>query len=115
MVLALLGDLGAGKTCFVQGLTDGLEVEETVSSPTFTLVNEYSGRLPVYHMDVYRLADPVEALDLGLDEYLFGCGVTVIEWADRLSGMLPASTWTLHFSEGGASNERRIRMQEGPP
>lgn len=111
-VLALIGDLGAGKTCFVQGLAEGLQVTGPVSSPTFTLVNEYQGRLPLYHMDVYRLNDPEEALDFGLNEYLYGQGVTVIEWADRLGDLLPDSTWRLYFENGDSECQRRIRIQE---
>lgn len=111
-VLALIGDLGAGKTCFVQGLAEGLKVSGPVNSPTYTLVNEYEGRLPLYHMDVYRLNDPEEALDFGLNEYLYGRGVTVIEWADRLGDVLPATAWHLYFENGDSEFQRRIRIQE---
>lgn len=111
-VLALVGDLGAGKTCFVQGLAEGLKVTGPVSSPTYTLVNEYSGRLPLYHMDVYRLNDPEEALDFGLNEYLYGQGVTVIEWADRLGDLLPPTVWRLYFENGEHESQRRIRIEE---
>jgi len=111
-VLALIGDLGAGKTCFVQGLAEGLQVTGPVNSPTYTLVNEYEGRLPLYHMDVYRLNDPEEALDFGLNEYLYGRGVTVIEWADRLGDLLPATAWQLYFENGDSEFQRRIRIQE---
>lgn len=89
-VICLNGDLGAGKTRFVQGLARGLGINGPVTSPTFTLINEYHGRLPLYHMDVYRLDDPLEMEDLGYEEYFYGDGVTVVEWAERVDGLLPA-------------------------
>lgn len=81
----LAGDLGAGKTCFTQGLGQGLGVpaEEPVTSPSYTLMNHYQGRLPLYHFDLYRLSHPDDLEDLGFAEYLDGDGVTVVEWADR--------------------------------
>ena len=92
-VLALTGDLGAGKTQFVKGFVAAIASTAQVTSPTFTLVHEYSGgRLPVYHFDFYRLASAEELARLGLDEYLFGDGVCIIEWADRFAQVLPAST-----------------------
>ena len=104
-VLALCGELGAGKTQFVKGLTSGLGADAAVTSPTFTLIHEYSaGRLPVYHFDFYRLDDEDEALKIGLDEYLDGDGVCLIEWADKFPALLPPHTRWLHFShrEDGA-------------
>ena len=83
-VVALTGALGAGKTCFTQGLARGLGVTGRAVSPTFVLVNEYRGRLPVHHVDAYRVDSLTELLDLGLDEMFAGDGVTVIEWADKL-------------------------------
>lgn len=89
-VIALQGDLGAGKTNFVQGLARGLGVRENVNSPTFILANEYNtGRLPLYHIDAYRVENATEALGFGLDDYLNGDGVTVIEWAERVRAALP--------------------------
>lgn len=99
-VLALTGELGAGKTRFVQGLAAGLGVPRSsyVRSPSFTLMNEYSGgRFELYHFDFYRLNEQGELEDLGLDEYFFGSGVTVIEWADRFKGALPAKTKWIEF------------------
>ena len=96
-VLALIGDLGAGKTTFVQGLASGLGVAapRDVRSPTFILLSEYQGRLPLTHIDFYRLNN-VRALDmLGLEEYFNGNGVTVIEWADRFPNILPSRTLTI--------------------
>ena len=98
-VFALVGDLGAGKTLLVKGLVDGLGCEIQVTSPTFTLIHEYEGgRLPVYHFDFYRLETPAAASRLGLDEYLFGGGVCVIEWADRFRELMPANTQWISIS-----------------
>src|SRR5262249_34350591 len=82
--------LGAGKTCFVQGIVRGLGVRTGATSPTFVLVNEYRGRLPVHHVDAYRTESFTELLDLGLAELFDGDGVTVVEWADKLRPLLPA-------------------------
>ena len=98
-VLALSGDLGAGKTHFVKGLAAGLGTTSNVTSPTFTLIHEYlSGRLPLYHFDFYRLDDADEALKIGLDEYLDGDGVCVVEWGDKFPGLLPAHTQWFRFT-----------------
>ncbi|TFD93690.1 tRNA (adenosine(37)-N6)-threonylcarbamoyltransferase complex ATPase subunit type 1 TsaE [Jeotgalibacillus sp. R-1-5s-1] len=86
-VLTLEGDLGAGKTTFTKGLAKGLEITRTVNSPTFTIMKEYQGRLPLYHMDVYRVEDEFE--DLGFDEYFNGDGVCVVEWAHLIQEQLP--------------------------
>jgi len=86
-VLTLEGDLGAGKTTFTKGLARGLGITKTVNSPTFTIIKEYMGRLPLYHMDVYRVEDGFE--DLGFDEYFHGNGVTVVEWAHLIGEQLP--------------------------
>ena len=98
-VIALCGDLGAGKTQFVKGLAVGLATGAEVTSPTFTLIHEYAGgRLPVYHFDLYRLGSAAEALALGFDEYLDGGGVSVIEWADKFPDLLPARARWFRFS-----------------
>jgi len=89
-VLALIGDLGAGKTQLTKGVADGLGVRGIVNSPTFVLMNEHAGRLRLYHVDAYRLADPEEALAVGLIDDRQADGVVVVEWADRLDGWLPA-------------------------
>ncbi len=92
-VIALTGDLGAGKTHFVKGFVAGLDCSGEVTSPTFTLVHEYSGgRLPVYHFDFYRLENAQAALRLGWDDYLEGDGVCLVEWADRFRELLPEGT-----------------------
>ena len=92
LVIALVGDLGSGKTAFVQGLAKGLEVPDGyyITSPTFTLINEYPGRYPLVHVDLYRLENISDFEDIGLDEMLHGQAVIAIEWADKLSDGLPA-------------------------
>jgi tRNA threonylcarbamoyladenosine biosynthesis protein TsaE len=111
-VVALTGELGAGKTCFVQGLVRGLGVATPATSPTFVLVNEYRGRLPVHHVDVYRTQSLTELLDVGLEELLAGGGVTVVEWADRCEPLLPPRTIRVHI-EGVGEEPRRITITEG--
>lgn len=113
-VVGLTGELGAGKTCFVQGLVRGLGVTAAATSPTFVLVNEYRGRLPVHHVDVYRTQSLTELLDLGFDELLAGGGVTVVEWADRCEPVLPPRTIRVHI-EGVGDEPRRITITEGTP
>jgi tRNA threonylcarbamoyladenosine biosynthesis protein TsaE len=89
-VLALIGDLGAGKTHLVKGIATGFGIATEVTSPTFTLIHEYTGgKFPLYHIDLYRLDSPEEALKIGLDEYLDSDGVTVIEWADKFADLIP--------------------------
>jgi tRNA threonylcarbamoyladenosine biosynthesis protein TsaE len=87
-VLCLSGDLGVGKTAFVQGLAKGLGIEEYISSPTFTIVNCYSGKLPFYHFDVYRIGDSEEMYEIGYEEYVYGDGISVIEWPQLISDIL---------------------------
>jgi len=92
LVIALIGQLGTGKTRLAQGFGEGLQVpaHEVINSPTFTFINQYQGRLPLYHIDVYRLSDPTEAETLGLDDYFYNDGVCLIEWADLIEPILPA-------------------------
>ncbi len=107
-VLALKGDLGSGKTQFVKGLVAGLGSHAVVASPTFTIIHEYlGGRLPVYHFDFFRLEDRQSADRLGLDEYFFGEGVSVIEWADRFPELLPDQARWIDF-EIKSENVRAI-------
>ncbi|MTI60507.1 MAG: tRNA (adenosine(37)-N6)-threonylcarbamoyltransferase complex ATPase subunit type 1 TsaE [Firmicutes bacterium] len=87
-VILLSGDLGVGKTVFVQGIASGMEIIDDVSSPTYTLVNEYSGELPLYHMDFYRLEDEIDLLDLGFEDYLDRKGIIIIEWPELAYGFL---------------------------
>ena len=91
-VIALDGDLGAGKTHFTQGLAEGLGIEEPVNSPTFTIVQVYEeGRLPFYHFDVYRIGDIEEMDEIGFEDYVYGDGVSLIEWANLIDEILPAN------------------------
>ncbi len=108
-VFALIGDLGAGKTQFVKGFVAGLGSSAEVTSPTFVLVHEYrDGRLPVYHFDFYRLDDSDAVLRLGFDDYVFGDGVSLIEWADRYPDLIPKEAKWLSFELEG-ENARVIR------
>ena len=89
-VNTLIGDLGVGKTVFTQGVADGLGITEPVNSPTFTIVQIYEeGRMPFYHFDVYRSGDPEEMEEIGFEDYLYGKGVCLIEWADKIAEILP--------------------------
>lgn len=106
-IIALMGDLGTGKTTLTQGMARGLSVPEEyyVTSPTFTLINEYPGRLPLYHFDVYRLAGAGELEEMGYEEYFYGRGVVVIEWAEKLVDILPEGALRIHFTR--ISDEKR--------
>lgn len=110
-LVCLEGDLGSGKTCFTQGLGHGLGVREEISSPTFILANEHrGGRLRLYHLDVYRLRNPDEAIGIGLDDYLAGDGVTVIEWAEKIRAVLPTEHLWITFRHIG-EDERALQFQ----
>jgi tRNA threonylcarbamoyladenosine biosynthesis protein TsaE len=107
-VVALVGDLGAGKTQFVKGLVAGCGSAAEVTSPTFTLIHEYEGgRWPVFHFDFYRISHPSEIVNIGFDEYLTDGGVAVVEWADRFPDFLPARTRWIHL-ESRNPTERAI-------
>ena len=109
-VLALVGDLGAGKTQFVKGLARGLGSKEAVTSPTFTLLHEYrGGRLPIYHFDLYRIESLTALWAIGFDETVFGDGVSVIEWADRFGEAIPLNAHWIRF-EIASENQRRINL-----
>jgi tRNA threonylcarbamoyladenosine biosynthesis protein TsaE len=98
-VLALTGELGAGKTCLVKGIADGLGIQHAVTSPTFTIIHEYrGGRLPLAHIDLYRLETLRDAVAIGIEDYLNGPGIAVIEWAERIASLLPAQTKRIHLT-----------------
>jgi tRNA threonylcarbamoyladenosine biosynthesis protein TsaE len=107
-IILLAGVLGAGKTCLTQGLAHGLGINETTPSPTFVIMREFAGRLPLYHMDFYRL-EFNEIGDLGLDDYLYGQGVCAIEWADRGLAIMPAEHLLIEMDYLG-EKERRLRF-----
>ena len=114
-VYGFYGDLGVGKTVFVKGFAEGLGVTEDVVSPTFTIVQEYeSGRIPMYHFDVYRIDDPDELFEVGLDEYLYGDGVVLIEWAELIEALLPKNVTKVRiekdFQKG--ADYRRITVEK---
>ncbi|UCH43514.1 MAG: tRNA (adenosine(37)-N6)-threonylcarbamoyltransferase complex ATPase subunit type 1 TsaE [Dehalococcoidales bacterium] len=88
-VILLVGELGTGKTCLTQGIAWGLDIEEYALSPSFVIMRELYGRLPLYHIDLYRLDHIEESIDLGLDDYLYGRGICVVEWAEKAMGILP--------------------------
>ncbi len=98
-VIALKGDLGAGKTVFAQGVARGAEVREIVNSPSYVLMNIYRGRVELYHFDFYRLEEEDELLELGLEEYFYGDGITLVEWADKFPLILPATRLEIEITK----------------
>lgn len=113
-VVALSGDLGAGKTCFIQGLAAGLGVESPVTSPTFVMIAEHAGRLPLYHVDLYRTESLGEIRALGLGELLGGGGVTAIEWAEKAEPLLPSRTVRVRI-RGAGDEPRTVEIEGAPP
>lgn len=110
-VLCLAGDLGAGKTLLVQGLAAGLGVADQVTSPTFTILQVYeTGRVPVYHFDLYRLEHAAELGDIGFDHYVGGDGVAVIEWADKFAAAMPAERLWISLRPGPGPGDRAIAL-----
>ncbi len=106
-IIALIGDIGTGKTTFVKAIAKALGISETVSSPTFTIVREYrSGKFPLFHFDVYRLSNEDEFYDIGAEEYLYGDGITIIEWADIVEDALPLNTMIIEIKYGNNEGER---------
>jgi tRNA threonylcarbamoyladenosine biosynthesis protein TsaE len=110
-LVLLIGEMGAGKTAFAQGFAAGLGVTDPVTSPTFTLVRHYRGRIPMHHVDVYRLDSIAEVADLGLSELLDSDGVTVIEWGDAIMSVLPADHLQVALSFGPSPDERQIEFR----
>ncbi|CRH88470.1 putative nucleotide-binding protein [Chlamydia trachomatis] len=102
-VLVLSGDLGAGKTTLTKGIATGLEINQMIKSPTYTIVREYEGRLPLYHLDVYRIGDDPDSIDL--DDFLYGDGVTVIEWGELLDAAVLSDYLTVRIERSGDGRE----------
>ncbi len=96
-VIALQGPLGSGKTTLVKGIARALGINEAVTSPSFTLISEYQGSVPLYHMDLYRIDDPEEFELLGAEELMYGRGITVIEWGEKIDELLPADSVSIEF------------------
>lgn len=112
-VIAYLGDLGAGKTAFTRGLARGLGYSGRVTSPTFTIVNEYEGTLPLFHFDMYRLSDEEELFDIGWEDYLNRGGVCAIEWSERIPTALPPETITITITRHPQNDDWRQITIEG--
>ena len=111
-VITLEGDLGAGKTSFTKGLAKGLGVNRVVKSPTFTIIKEYNGRIPLYHMDVYRMEEDTE--DIGLEEYFYGEGVSVIEWPSMIPAQLPEDRMIISLLHMGETSRKITIHSTGP-
>ena len=113
-IIALVGELGAGKSVLVKGLAKGLGVEEEPNSPTFVIMNCYEGRLPLFHFDLYRVADEDELIAMGYEEFFFGEGVAAVEWADRVPGIFPEEAIEIEITipeEGESESSRDINIK----
>jgi len=109
-VFLLVGDLGTGKTCLTQGIAWGLDIKEYALSPSFVIIRELYGRLPLYHIDLYRLDRIEESMELGLDDYLYGRGVCVVEWAEKALSILPVERFLIKISYL-SDTERSFQME----
>jgi len=114
MVLALYGDLGSGKTALVRGLAAGMGLKARVTSPTFTIVNEYQGEIPLFHFDMYRLSGSEELFEIGWEDYLSRGGVLVVEWSENVEDAFDENAVRIRFARGGNENERRIEIENLP-
>ncbi|MEI3245417.1 MAG: tRNA (adenosine(37)-N6)-threonylcarbamoyltransferase complex ATPase subunit type 1 TsaE [Lachnospiraceae bacterium] len=115
-IYTLNGDLGVGKTVFTKGLAAGLGIKEPVTSPTFTILQEYeSGRLPLYHFDVYRIGDPEEMDEIGYEDYFYGRGICLIEWAELIEELIPEEAFAVYIEKDldKGLDYRRIRIEKG--
>lgn len=110
-VMALHGNLGAGKTCLVQGLAEGLGINEVVNSPTYTIIHEYKGELPLFHVDLYRIEDEMDAVALGLEEYFDAPGVTAIEWPEHAAFLLRGDVIHIRIEHGEKEDQRIINVR----
>lgn len=104
-IYCLKGDLGVGKTVFTKGLAEGLDIKQNITSPTFTIVNIYDGRLPLYHFDVYRINEVEEMYEIGYEEMFFGDGVCLIEWAEIIEDIIPKSAIWINIKKDYSKNE----------
>ena len=111
--IAYFGDLGMGKTAFTRGLARGLGYTGRVNSPTFTIVNEYAGRIPLFHFDMYRLRDEEELFDIGWEDYLSRGGVCAVEWSERVKTVIPAEAIRITLARGDTDDARIITMEGG--
>ena len=110
IVIALTGDLGTGKTALTKSIAEGLGITEVITSPTFNIVKEYySGRIPMYHLDVYRIGDIDEMYELGYEEYFYGNGVCIVEWADLIEDIIPEDAIRIDIEYGENEGERIYR------
>ncbi len=109
-IIAMYGDLGAGKTSFTRGLAKGLEVEQTVTSPTFAIVNEYSGNYPLYHFDMYRIENWDDLESIGFFDYI-NTGIIIIEWSENIEGALPSGVIRVYIDKTDNDNERLIKIE----
>lgn len=113
-IICLIGELGAGKTCFSKGLINRLGVpNKYIASPTFTIINEYNGKYPIYHFDLYRLNNETDLEVLGFEEYFYGKGITIIEWADKMKKLLPEDRLDIYLSYMGENTRRIIFKPKG--
>ncbi len=111
-VVCLYGELGTGKTAFTKGIAKALGVDDCITSPTFTIVNEYEGRLPLYHFDVYRIASSDEMYEIGFDEYIYSDGVSVIEWSELIEDILPERRYNVRISKSYDAENENYRLIE---
>ena len=115
-MVALYGEIGAGKTCFVQGLIHALGITRDVRSPTYTLMNEYAGQFRIAHFDLYRLTSPDEILQLGWEDYTDDPElITIVEWADRAESLIPTDAWRITIAHGEQENDRKVVFARGVP
>lgn len=113
-VIAMQGTLAAGKTTITKGIASALGITEDVTSPTFCLISEYEGKMPLYHMDVYRLDGTEDFINLGVDDMIYGRGVTIIEWSEKIMDELPKKTIIIKLEPIGNTNERKITIENWP-
>lgn len=113
IVIALIGDLGAGKTTLTKGIARGLQSTDLIHSPTFTLIHEHEGRMPVYHFDLYRLDSPEQLDDLGYEDYFYGDGVALVEWAEKAEGLLPPDHLEIRITSD--SDRRTLAIRASGP